>query len=365
MMRLVCLLALAAGCYHPKIADGTIFCSDDMPPKCPSGFQCGWDGICYKMPPVMSPYGQGDFGTLDLSNDTGVMILHTQDGRITLLDPMTGTSRELITPSPVPVPAFAQTNGGPDVTIWSFKELRIPPTIIVQLSPDSQNAPVLASTGLLKMLGNVDFSGSGGANGPANSDGSEAPGSDKPGGGGAPSGSGGGGGGGNLAAGTPGMGSVAGGGGAINPNASDSLTFGSGGGGGSGVAPDGTPGFGGTGGGALALLGQTVEVNAQIDLSGLPGQPAGGGMAGGGGGGAGGTLLISANLVVLGPNLTIKTLGGLGGHASNGGGDGGAGSAGRIRILGDKFDDSTTARPDAFQPTEAKSQVNGALSTFP
>lgn len=44
----VVALGWLAGCYNPKLQDGVIGCSADTPPKCPSGFVCRADNLCYR-----------------------------------------------------------------------------------------------------------------------------------------------------------------------------------------------------------------------------------------------------------------------------------------------------------------------------
>ena len=294
-MRLstIVFAACLAGCYHPKIKDGTIFCSDDPTPKCPSGMHCAADGLCYARAPMISAaYGDGRVGKQDLTAMTGTLVLHTNTGQITLHDDTAGTDAELVAASAQPF-GTAQT-GGPPVAIWSFTELNVPPGMPVQVSPDSRAVPVLAATVSLRMSGFIDLSGNGGQNGGANADGVNPAvdgTTDGVGGGGAAlSSTAGGGGGGHATAGSMGMGT---GGGAPGPSYGGAevlpVYFGAGGGGGGG-ATGSSPGLGGTGGGAIALLSPSIILEGVIDVSGAFGGPASAGDAGGGGGGAGGTI---------------------------------------------------------------------------
>jgi hypothetical protein len=368
-MRFALLLALA-GCYHPTISEGTIYCSEDTPPKCPSGFSCGFDGLCYKTPPVKSPYGDGSIPEMDLTGMNGVMVLHTDNGAITLKS--VGMDEIILVPSPSPekLGLYKQPLGGPPVTIWSFKRLIVPLEVTIQVSSDSRAIPVLAGTGditqtpgpTLKILGPIELSGSGGSNGGPNAPGLTAPDSTEPSGQGAAMASiGGGGGGGHLSKGEDGTGTGAGKGGGASSALDDVLVFGGGGGGGGGVTMDAFPGFGGPGGGAIGLIGFWVQLNGLIDLTGQPGQPAMGGMAGGGGG-AGGTLFVSAKTLTYGPNLKVDVSGGAGGPGGDGGGNGGQGAAGRIRFFQDTLQKNDTAQ---FQPMTSFGGIDKALLEFP
>jgi hypothetical protein len=370
-MRLSFALLLSfAGCFHPDIGDATIFCSPDTPPRCPNGFSCGFDGLCYKHPPTKSPYGDGSLPELDMLDKMGVLLLHTDNARITFIDATTNMETDVITP-PDPVPLYEQTDG-PPFTVWSFKRLTVGVGVTLRVSPDSRAIPVLSGTGdihqtpgpTLELLCPIDLAGLGGQNGANNQAGTLAPGSAQPGGLGADMNSnGGGGGGGDQDNGGDGTGTGAGKGGSsvsmINP---DLVTFGQGGGGGGQTATEDVAGFGGNGGGALVLLGYWVQVNSSVNLSGLSGGQGRGGNGGGGGGGAGGTLLISGDRVVLGDNLVVNVTGGDGGKGAGTGGSGGKGSPGRIRIhaTNQDFNNAVT-----YVPMGSESGTNMALTDFP
>jgi hypothetical protein len=371
-MRLAWFLVML-GCYHPNIADGTIYCSKDMPPRCPDGLSCASDGLCYRNPPTRLAYGSGQFGDHNLMGMAGVMLLHTDTGVITIETP--GQPAFMLTnPAPSPVPLFAQTNG-PDVTIWSFKRLIVPPEITIRVSPDSRAVPVLTGVGdstimgpTLKISGPIDLAGSGGRNGGPAQSGTGGPVSTGAGGGGAMAdASAGGGGGGNFAKGAPGTGTGAGSGGDAAPGGPNLITFGPGGGGGSGgsgsndggtVSTD-VPGYGGSGGGAMGLLGFNVDLEGSIDLSGEAGASATSGNAGGGGGGAGGTILIIGDTLTFGSTLVITVNGGAGGNGIGTGGNGGNGSPGRIRLLG------TIMGGGQYVPGASKTQDGTPLRLFP
>lgn len=75
-MRATLLAALlAAGCYNPNVADGTLLCSADN--KCPRGLRCACDGACYhagKGPLSCDDGGSGsgsDLGGSDLGGSDG------------------------------------------------------------------------------------------------------------------------------------------------------------------------------------------------------------------------------------------------------------------------------------------------------
>jgi hypothetical protein len=329
MRALVMIAACMLGCYHPSIKDGSVYCSSDG--KCPSGFMCADDGLCYVHPPVFSPYGDGHLGTPTFAS-TGDIILNTNTGAIVQLS--SGASSTTVVPATSSPPFGVAQSNGPGVAIWSFSSLTIPAGVTVRVSPDSQSVPVLATTGTLTVSGTIDLSGSGGINGGVGANAPNPEGEQAGGGTGGTMGtSGGGGGGGHATAGGTGMATGGGAGGAMYASADLPLSFGGGGGGGAGEASS-APGLGGTGGGAIGLLGQTVDIEGAINVNGKAGGNALNGMAGGGGAGAGGTILVSGGTVTIGSSAMLTAVGGGPGMGSSGGGAGGNGAYGLIWLLG-------------------------------
>ncbi len=324
-----------AGCYHPKIENGAIFCGPQN--ACPTGYACAVDARCYTTDtvgmvsppptPIPSPFGTGELGALDLTGMTGVLMLSTNDGGISFFP--TGGGDVLMVPA-VAVFAHAQSSG-PPVAIWNFTVLNIPTTVTVQVTTNSLAIPVFAATQSITIAGVVSLDGVGGLNGAASTSGHNPDSAAAGAGGGAADGSGGGGGGG--AYGTNGAtGSGSGGVGGLSYGTPTVLPvlFGAGGGGGGALAsaPSPLPGVGGPGGGAIGLLSPTVEIDGTISVNGIDGATGNGG----GGGGAGGSILISAGIVTIGAGATLSAMGGHGGVGAAGGSGGGDGGTGRIYI---------------------------------
>src|SRR5262245_63342435 len=55
----VASIAIAAGCYSPRIEDGTLACTTEK--VCPHGFTCGGDGRCYSSAPIDAAMDQRVF----------------------------------------------------------------------------------------------------------------------------------------------------------------------------------------------------------------------------------------------------------------------------------------------------------------
>jgi hypothetical protein len=348
------LFALIAGCYHPDIADGTIFCSVDSARKCPSGFACGADGICYKNPPHI-PYGDGRYGSPNLAGRSGLLVFNSATGEVK-------NGADVIVAAPARPFTLAQS-GAPSVTVWSFQTLVIPSGMAIATAGQSRSPIVIAATQQLTLQGGVALDGAGGRNGGDNMAGGDTPDAQAGGGGGAIApGSGGGGGGGYVVAGDPGLGGMPGAAGAAYGSSAKLLYFGSGGGGGSAADVNSVAGFGGSGGGAIALFSPNVDIEGQVSVGGLSGDDALKGDAGGGGGGAGGTILISGQSVTLGASANLNAMGGAGGALSGAGGKGGAGSKGRIHIAANTLTNNLAAgaaTPD-LDPAD-----NAAIASFP
>jgi hypothetical protein len=349
-MRACLVLALAAGCYHPNITDGTIYCSQDSARKCPDGFACGNDGIC-RVHPVTSPYGDGKIPTPDLTGRTGTMLLHTDTGAITI------GAEEIVKGSATPY-ILPQVRG-PKVTVWSFTSLTIPAGLVVTTSGDSRAVAVLAATESLTVNGDIHLAGKGGVNGSPYFPGSDSPATDTGGGGGAMMpGDGGGGGGGNARAGQGGTGTMPGSGGvAYDVSEPAVVYFGQGGGGGGGT--DGFPGYGGVGAGSVALLAPSVELAGAIDAHGEDGEAATGAAAGGGGGGSGGTILVSGDTIKFDSGCAMNAVGGTAGAGAGSGGNGGDGSPGRILLASGNFSGACTISPSG------ETRLPSALKAFP
>jgi hypothetical protein len=344
----LCLLA-AAGCYHPNIPEGSLFCETGTM-KCPSGFSCAADGKCYQSPPDLGPqvYGSGSLGSLDLTGKSGTLMLDTDTGEIDLI-PSGGMSTTLI---PAGSASMQPQSAGPTAAIWSFLDVEVPGGLTVAAS--GAGLPVLAATQRLIFLGDIDVSGAannrgfGGMNGSAGLTGGTAPGNGSGGGGGGSAGtSGGGGGGGNAVNGSPGMGSGAGSAGPALGGGATIELFGAGGGGGGSTATS-TGGDGGLGGGAFVLLSPMIDIEGLFDVSGDDGSTATLGNAGGGGGGAGGSILMSGQNITIGAHAKVLANAGGGGAASGTGGKGGAGAVGRIHLAGTVANSSSMVMP---QPT--------------
>lgn len=352
MRLLISLLACVAGCYHPSIADGSIFCSTDG--KCPQGFMCSeTDGLCYKHPPTPpSPYGTGSLGSPTLDPD-GILLLDTDTGAISQQNPTTGEMKSVVSRA-TGIFGVGQS-AGPGVAIWSFTSLTIPANVVVQVTPNSRNVPVLAATETLTLDGTIDVAKVGGANGAAGKPGDNPFGPNGGGGAAMVSTAGGGGGGGHATMGDPGTGDGHGTGGQAYGTTAPPVFFGAGGGGGYGLS--GAPGVGGLGGGAVALLAPSIMVSGSIFADAGAGKDGGGGDAGGGGGGSGGTILISGDHVTIAAGANLSAVGGAGGAGAGTGGNGGKGSTGLIQLFGSVTNQGTVS------PTPDSSAT--ALTRFP
>jgi hypothetical protein len=396
-MKALCAIPilLAAGCYHPKIADGAFLCGEGQ--SCPEGFSCAADNHCHAgnenpdlsvdMAPSGAFVGTGALGVLDLSGMSGLLCANTDNGAMTLV-PTDGVDGGMVTcarsgtmvlmPGPVGFQNLPQPSGGPHVGIWNFSKLIIPQEITVAPATSDMSALVLASTGELTIAGNIAFGGYGGFRGGVGLNGSSHNSGVASGGVGAPNdaaGSGGGGGGyreaGKSGAGpSGGMGGLSYGSATLVP-----LHMGSGGGGGSGgimdggagVAPTGVGGFGGS---AVALFGATVSLSGTIDVTGGAGANAAKlatTAEGGGGGGSGGSILVSGVSVLLDSGHDLLVAGGKGGSGTLGdgaftGNAGGDGSAGRIWIGGTTVNITGSVKSD----TSPVLGGNGsAVTSFP
>jgi hypothetical protein len=389
------VVALLAGCFSPRFADGAFVCGPgDL---CPEGTSCspvdhhchagvlspvggngGMSGSDLSLPassdgPLPSGsddlalppnpdlasvpfFGSGALGDLDLSHISGVVHCNTETGEM-----IVDAGNVAVVHAGQAGFAHLSQSSGPAVALWNFRDVTIPAGVILKPSSSSASVPVLAATGTMSIAGTIDWSGYGGLGaGPGAGGGNRASGVSSGGGAAYGTDGSGGGGAGYTAKGGLGGGIAPGSAGAIYGSTDLHIVhFGSGGGGGG----NGSGGVGGNGGGALVLLAQSLTLAGKLDVSALDGSPGSGGVAGGGGGGSGGSLLISTNSLLLDSGHQLSAALGKGGQPSTGGGFGGGdGSVGRVFIATPSLVVTGGGAPNS---TPQANVLASTLSSFP